>query len=358
MYKDSRKQIWIRADGNEEIASGHLMRTLSIAFELRKRGAGVQYILANETSLAWLRRMEKLHGEDGEKLPAAVLELPYGNPDAELPLLKKMLRREKEQPDLILVDSYAASSAWMGELRGFGVPVACIDDEMRTDLPADLVVNYDPNAEEQIEERLASQNTAAVMIGAGREDGKYLLGPSYAPLRAQFEDLTPMVRQQERRIFISTGGTDPYKAAGTLEQLTKGLGLEAVVMAPGYPPITQAAKAMQSCDLAISAAGTTLYELCAAGVPTLCYSMADNQEIFAKAMERAGTVSYLGDIRTNRGIEPETERILHWVEERRNPSGYAVRCAEARRMHQFTDGKGAGRIAEAILSIVEVSREC
>lgn len=358
MYQDNRKYIWIRADGNKEIASGHLMRTLSIAFELKKRGAGVQYILADETSLSWLRRMEKLHREGWEELPAAVLELPYGNPDAELPLLKDMLDREKERPDLILVDSYAVSSAWMGELRGLGVPVACIDDEMRTDLPADLVVNYDPDAEEQIEEKLAAQNTAAAMIGAGREDGKFLLGPSYAPLRAQFEDLTPMVRQQVRRIFISTGGTDPYKAAGALEQLIKGLGLEAVVMAPGYPPISQAAKAMQSCDLAVSAAGTTLYELCAAGVPTLCYSMADNQEIFAKAMERAGAVNYLGDIRMSRGIEPKTEQILRWVEEHRDPSGYAVRCTEARRMHQCTDGKGAGRIAEAILSAADVSREC
>lgn len=36
---------------------------------------------------------------------------------------------------------------------------------------------------------------------------------------------------------------------------------------------------MQQCDMAVSAAGSTLYELCACGMPTITYVLADNQKL-------------------------------------------------------------------------------
>lgn len=377
--------IWIRADGNEKIASGHLMRTLSIARELEKRGCAVQYLLADEVSLAWLRRMEELQEGDGgcdrdtagirtadretqareaectedseRRLPAVILGVPYGNPEAELPLLWDLLqkaghRSETEttqkppqeenigfllRPDWILVDSYAVSESWLRQLGEMGVRVAYMDDEQQFLPPTALAVNYDPGAE-------------PACRAAEKRNGRYLCGPAYAPLRPQFADLRPLVRARVGRIFLSTGGTDPHQLAGDLERLVRELGYEAVVMAPGYPRIVRAAEAMQSCDLAVAAAGTTLYELCAAGVPTLAYAMADNQALFARAMEKAGAVHYLGEIREAGALREYMPAIRQWLAERcAAGSGYSLRCRESVRMHELTDGKGAGRIAEALL---------
>ena len=54
---------------------------------------------------------------------------------------------------------------------------------------------------------------------------------------------------------------------------------------------------MQEADLAISAGGTTLYELCAVGTPTICYSMADNQLDNVRQFEKDGLMYYAGDAR-------------------------------------------------------------
>ena len=54
---------------------------------------------------------------------------------------------------------------------------------------------------------------------------------------------------------------------------------------------------MSICDVAISAAGSTLYELCACGVPTITYVIADNQIDGAREFERKGLMIKSGDLR-------------------------------------------------------------
>ena len=63
---------------------------------------------------------------------------------------------------------------------------------------------------------------------------------------------------------------------------------------------------MLSCDIAVSAAGSTLYELCACGIPTITYSLADNQIPAAKAFGDIGLMVNAGDIRE----DPECEKTI------------------------------------------------
>ena len=60
---------------------------------------------------------------------------------------------------------------------------------------------------------------------------------------------------------------------------------------------------MRTCELAVSASGTTLLELCACGIPTICFSFADNQMEFAASMDNYGAVCYVGDAREEENIE-------------------------------------------------------
>ena len=103
---------------------------------------------------------------------------------------------------------------------------------------------------------------------------------------------------------------------------------------------------MKKCDLAISAGGSTLYELCACGTPTIQYTLADNQLGAARAFSEQGLIPWAGDIRTDmeesfRVIEREMERLSA-------PGEWEARTAALQRV---VDGRGAGRIARALLEI-------
>lgn len=349
MKKDRpQKCIWIRADANEKIASGHLMRMLSVAESLRRDGAEVCFILADDTSREWLDRLI------GGSAPfaAETLGIPYGNVMDELPRMDCLLHADKQcLPDWILVDSYAVTKHWFRELRrlcdeasagrdGRETKIAYMDDEMAFDPPVDLVVNYDPDAQE-----LAKFYKAAPVR---------LLGAEYAPLRQQFIGLTPIVRENIHRILVATGGTDPYGMGETLEAILRraaasmGRPIEIVHMGPGYPRIQEAASFLASCDLAVSAAGTTLYELCAAGVPTLAFSMANNQVTFAGKLAKTGAVDYMGDIRDAQIREKLADIASSWLQ-KRLAEGKGKRLVQAKRMHALTDGNGSARIAKSLL---------
>ncbi len=343
-----KKYIWIRADANEEIASGHLMRMLSVAESLRRGGADVRFILAEEESHKWLERL----AGDAEPFAADVLGIPYGSATEELARWGAYLYSKGiSLPDWILVDSYAVTKPWFKELRrlcdeasavrdGRRPRIAYMDDQMAFDSPVDLVINYDPDAEE-----LAKFYKAAPIR---------LLGAEYAPLRQQFVGLTPIVRNCVHRVLVSTGGTDPYGIGETLESIlrqtatAKNADIEIIHMGPGYPRIREVASFLTTCDLAVSAAGTTLYELCAAGVPTLAFSMADNQVAFAGKLAQIGAMDNLGDIRDPLIREELPERVASWLQERLE-EGRETRFAQAKRMHAITDGNGSDRIAEALL---------
>lgn len=59
---------------------------------------------------------------------------------------------------------------------------------------------------------------------------------------------------------------------------------------------------MRNADIAISAGGTTLYELCACGTPTICYSFADNQLDNVKRFSSDDIMIYAGDVRSGNVI--------------------------------------------------------
>lgn len=338
MSEQKRSNFIIRADGNARIASGHLRRTLSIAAQLLRLGCRVSYVLADAESEAMLLSQMADAGIGPDKIRRYVLGVSYGNPGGELPKLTDILRQSGAEA--LLTDSYAVDGAYFHALREAGDwYLAYIDDFGRFDPAADLVVNYDPLPDP----------------ARYRAAGKALLGPAYAPLREQFMDLRPEVRPEVGRILITTGGTDPFGMAGRMAELIRedpvlseagtGGGMpDLCILAPGYGRTADMAGAMQSCDLAVSAGGTTLYELCAAGVPAAAFSMSEDQTLFAGAMGRIGAVMYAGDVRTEQ--ESVLEKVRAFL--RRRMRDASLRRKESERMHGITDGRGAVRIAEAL----------
>ncbi len=366
-------QIFFRADGNEEIATGHIMRCLSIARACRRLGAKAYFIVSDQKSNKILAQRFL----QPEEFPVYVLHSDYRDPQAELPLLLPALaalsqetapshnpagRLCGEKSPLLFIDSYFVNKAYLATLKG-SYPTAYLDDLIAFEYPVDIIINYDIS------------NTPAYYHLASR----LLLGPAYTPLRQQFQDFPYRVRPQVKNIFISTGGTDPYHVAGALIQAIfytsssheslKGCHYHIVTSAlnPHYEKLSQLslscshihiysglqdmAALMGECDLAISAGGTTLYELCAIGVPTISFVMSDNQLTCTASFSKLDIIPFAGDVRTS--LKDTVSSFLHFMEE-------GIACLEmrqriSRRMRAFVDGKGSSRIADGLLTFLSSS---
>ena len=99
---------------------------------------------------------------------------------------------------------------------------------------------------------------------------------------------------------------------------------------------------MKEADLAISAGGTTLYELCAYGVPTISYVLADNQIENTAQFQQDGIMDCAGDMRRG-SFKENIKRLIEKYDDR---TFRANRSALAR---SFVDGNGAMRILQIIM---------
>ena len=182
-------KIAIRVDANEIVATGHLVRDIAIANQLRKHNAEVLFILAEAKQLD---RLEQ------NKFPYRILHSDWRKLDEELPLLKKLIA--EEQVDLIMVDSYSASNLYLADLNGI-LPVIYIDDLSKEIYDIAMVIHYIPNIDEteyKLRYRNASPGT------------RVYTGLKYCPLRDEFNNLRyRKIQSRPLNILLTTGGTDP-----------------------------------------------------------------------------------------------------------------------------------------------------
>ena len=99
---------------------------------------------------------------------------------------------------------------------------------------------------------------------------------------------------------------------------------------------------MLKADFCVSAAGSTLYELCACGTPTVSYVLADNQIDHASKFSEKHLIPCLGDIR-KKTIEDELQNKIILFKD------YTYRKEISERMQLVVDGNGAIRIANYIM---------
>ena len=109
--------------------------------------------------------------------------------------------------------------------------------------------------------------------------------------------------------------------------------------------VSKMAELMSACDLAISAGGSTLYELCACGVPSISFAYADNQCPNTEGFAKEGIIPYAGDWRKD-----EVAVLKNFAEYLSHMQLAAQRLAQQQKMRQVVDGKGAERLAAALIN--------
>lgn len=349
--------IIFRVDGNPTIGSGHVMRCLSIADAAKDEGIECRFVAADEHFTQTIQN---------RGFACDVLHTDYRCMEKEQVVLFLPLRQY--HPTAIVVDSYFVTANYLAWLSQFA-DVAYLDDLAAFAYPVKTLVNYNIYGPELGYEQLYQ--------AAGVPVPRLLLGPQYAPLRKQFQNLPPREPPQEvKNIFVSTGGADPEHMALRIARQ-----LESWLPAPQYQfhfvvgamnpdigalrgiaanrpwlqlheNVQDIAGLMCRCDLAISAAGSTLYELCACGVPTITYAFADNQLLGMSAFERHGIMQSTGDIRLQK--KPEQILLNHVTELAYN---LQTRQNMVSNMRTLVDGKGVHRIAREMFLQIAKSTE-
>ncbi len=360
--------IYIRADANPNIGMGHIMRCLSIADAFHTLGSSPVFILADENVLPIIT-------ERG--YTAVVLHSDYKNMEAELPLWKS---QGIFSADLIIVDSYFVTEGYLKPLKtkvGKTGKLVYLDDLASYPYPVDVLVNYNAYAK--------FSNYDALYKSAMTDMPQLILGCSFAPLRSMFRGVSKKKQPEKvRNILISTGGSDKLHLSislvrEALEKKDEGecvyhflLGAmntdkdEVWTLAQGHgnlilhENVSDMRGLLEMMDLAVSAAGSTLYEICACGVPLITYTIADNQIPGAEAFCSLGLAVNIGDLREPATVDcsavvsgklapSAVQRIISAVEER--SSDYVWRVEAGHKMQELIDGFGADRMVKKILEL-------
>ncbi|MDB4466623.1 UDP-2,4-diacetamido-2,4,6-trideoxy-beta-L-altropyranose hydrolase [bacterium] len=340
--------IIVRADGSSQIGLGHIMRCIGLSQELKQLGFQIIFAMCQR-----LPQIESRLSSEGFQI--SYLECIAGS--CEDARLVEQLCRE-QHANLLIIDGYQFKSEWFDAISSVNIPkMLWTDFPQSKRLPVDIVLDQNPNAE-NMRYDLTSPN--AVL----------LLGLNFTVLRSEFINCENFrhKRTELKRVLITMGGSDPSQLTipilQSIQQTDLSLQVD-VVVGPAnnqlkkvaalaqqmpsttvYQDLTDMSQLIKDADLAISAAGITLWEFAFSGLPALAYAVAQNQTPNATALENNGggiqmeyhqtfmkgslnlTLDTL--IKNGKRIEQMSSCMLRWI-----------------------DGNGRKRVAENLLKIID-----
>jgi UDP-2,4-diacetamido-2,4,6-trideoxy-beta-L-altropyranose hydrolase len=272
-------KVAIRVDGGPKIGMGHITRCLALAEELANNNCNITCITRNDiSSIVKIKE----HGFDINIIDILTIE-------EEINYITQIIN----QFDILITDLYEIDYNYLYTIKKTGVFLVSIDDLNEHNFPCDIVINGNIYAEDLNYKDVTGKT-------------RFLLGPKYVLMRKEFRDLPKkQIKNKVENILITMGGSDPK---GTSIKVLKAMMSDKnlsnlnidVVIGPSFSrelvtEINEVAKnnknistdynvnatimreLMIKVDIAISAGGSTLYELAAAGVPTIAFVIADNQ---------------------------------------------------------------------------------
>ena len=332
-------KVTFRADASLQMGSGHVMRCLTLADALKAHGADCQFISREHPG-----HLLEVIRQRGYKVNSLVAPVQSAQ-EAIKNIVKQGLSLQQEpvhsawlgstwqadaqetaailaslQPDWLVVDHYALDQRWEEALAPYYRKLLVIDDLADRPHRCDLLLDQNLGSQPEHYAPLVPVHC------------QVLAGPHYALLRPEFAALRPYSLQRRqaqptlRQLLITMGGVDQPNATGQVLQALKTCALPAgcritVVMGLTAPwlqnvrelaaqmpwptevvvNVSDMARRMADSDLAIGAAGSTSWERCCLGLPTLMVVLAVNQQPGALALEAAhaaGLIGNVGDIAT------------------------------------------------------------
>jgi len=322
-------KIAFRADASLEIGAGHVMRCLTLAEALRDKGATVVFVcrehpghLCDLISQKGFTVFRLAMGSGALQNPDNIRDSGKSAPQLAhahwLGIEQDIDARQTLEAltagsvwDWLIVDHYALDICWESVMRKITKNIMVIDD--LADRRHDCRIILDQNL---FGDRV---NRYSGLVGSNTLQ---LFGPEYALLRKEFSLHRPVgIRRvpDKRKVVIGFGGVDLSNAAGRvisclIDELSRGLEVRvAAGMAnPNFQNLAETCKGFENIKLfgnvdcmarlysgayiAIGGGGVSALERCALGIPSLIYSVAENQVTPSVHLSRIGAAAYLGRI--------------------------------------------------------------
>lgn len=337
--------ILIRADGDAQRGTGHVMRCLALAQAVEAEKGRVVF-LSHCESESLRQRVEA----------AGILFHPLGRRHPHPADLSATLALLRElQAAWLVLDGYHFDPAYQQAVRGAGYRLLVIDDIAHLpEYHADLLLNQNLNAGQ--------------FQYAHDPDTVLLLGPRYALLRPEYLRWGGWHREipeLARKVLVTMGGGDAdnvtLRIIRVLRQI-RGIGVEAkVVVGPASPHLEELRRAVDGnetplhlltnvtdmsplmawADIGFAAGGSTCWELAFMGLPSVVMVLAENQDGIAAALDSAGIAMNVGWFdRVSEARLSEVLIELLMSPERRRRMSHAGQ--------QLVDGGGAGRVVATL----------
>jgi UDP-2,4-diacetamido-2,4,6-trideoxy-beta-L-altropyranose hydrolase len=337
----------LRTEASVAIGTGHVMRCLALAQAWEDAGGRAIFAMAQTTPAVEGRLRNE--GFEVARVSAQVGSATDAEETAEL--------AHQRGASWVVVDGYEFGAEYQASLKSRGVKMLFIDDNGHAaHYSADLVLNQNTHASESLYSKREPYT-------------RLLLGSRYVLLRREFERWRIWKREipvRGRKILITMGGSDPDNLTSRAIQASMEArieGLEAMVVVGGSNPHLESLQRLATecgesvrllrdpsnmpdlmawADLALIAAGGTLWELLSMGCPVLSYARNEVQAQIISQLSEEGIVRGLGY--PQKSSQAETAALVELA----NSQERRARCSQLAR--ERVDGHGARRVFELLIS--------
>lgn len=308
-----------RVDASVKMGSGHVMRCLTLADALARERTAVTFICRELPgnmcrfieqkgySVYKLSYNARLLNNNCDKRTRWSGETWQKDAKQTIQVLRELAAISKI--DWLIVDHYGLDMQWEQQMRPYIKDIMAIDDLANRHHDCDLLL--DQNLYLNMQKRYE---------GLIPQCCQTLLGPQYAILRPEFYEARKNLKIRDgivRRMLVFFGGSDPTnettKALKAIQQLHRtDIHVDVIVGAinPHKEQVRQLcaevphtnfccqvsnmAELMSVADLAIGAGGTTTWERCFLGLPTIILILAKNQQATTEAVAACGAAINMG----------------------------------------------------------------
>jgi len=352
-----------RVDASDRMGTGHVMRCLTLADALRE--VGIDCFFIHRCHPGSMTAVIRQRGFEVYELPepeSDQRQQPSMEPRSWLGVSMERDAEEtaqvlKNKPvSWLIVDHYVLDAEWEEFQRPHAGRIAVLDDLANRSHACELLLdqNHLPAPEARYAGLLPP--TTRLLCGA-----RYaLLRPEFAAARARGGRRSGPVN----RVLVFYGGADPNNETGrSLRVLSRPefahLAVDVVIganhpnrralmeqaaqhpRATAYGPQEHLVDLMVSADLALGAGGTTTWERCVLGLPSIVVTIAANQREVAENLAREGALWLAGD-----GQHDNSEKIAEMLGRLVKDPGQLQKLSD--RAAAICDGFGAQRAAKEI----------
>lgn len=354
--------ILFRVDASLQIGNGHVMRGLTLADALKHEGASCTFLCREHEGNLLALIQDK--GHNALALPSSPANIsPSTTPARQEYLTWLGTTAEEDARQTItalqalaldklawlIVDHYALDSEWESALRPYCQKIMVIDDLADRQHDCDLLLDQTFGRNECDYQPLVPEHCTI------------LTGSYYALLRPEFAEWREysLQRRQEpqlKQLLITLGGVDKDNVTGKVLaalhnsdlpndcHITIVVGkhapwLDAVKTQAQQLPwstevkvdVSNMAELMANSDLCIGAAGSTTWERCCLGLPSIMIVTANNQIFAAELLkEKISIIKHMIDIKKHLhnflNHKPSLDKKLQYLSEESS---------------KITDGSGA-----------------